>query len=331
MPNVPLMKTVPFEQIQLGLQAVCPLVIFLVGVLLLLLKTPLPLVELPDPNNLDPAALKSETTVHVMWGALCALLGIIIFNVGLTKGLIQLGKDAGARLPLTFRSIDMTPGEPGCDKEDGSLPDLYGETVGKCLVAMFAWLLGFGATCAEPALNTLGMTVEKLTKGKFKRSMLIGAVSLGVATGITIGVLRMIYDWNLITGILLPAYAVALTLTALSSEEYICVAWDSAGVTTGPITVPLVVSMGLGLSDAMVRPDGSHPEGFGILACASVSPIISVLATGLWVNGINIGKKTPAPLPATQELASPSAEQRISRLQAMATANADAPLASFSA
>jgi hypothetical protein len=89
--------------------------------------------------------------------------------------------------------------------------------------------------------------------------------------------------------------------------------------------------MGLGLSDAMVRPDGSHPEGFGILACASVSPIISVLATGLWVNGINIGKKTPAPLPATQELASPSAEQRISRLQAMATANADAPLASFSA
>jgi hypothetical protein len=56
-------------------------------------------------------------------------------------------------------------------------------SVGKCLVAMFAWLLGFGATCAEPALNTLGMTVEKLTKGKFKRSMLIGAVSLGVATG----------------------------------------------------------------------------------------------------------------------------------------------------
>lgn len=146
---------------------------------------------------------------------------------------------------------------------------------------MFAWLLGFGATCAEPALNTLGMTVEKLTQGKFKRSMLIGAVSLGVATGITVGVLRMIYKWDLITGILLPAYTVALILTALSSEEYICVAWDSAGVTTGPITVPLVVSMGLGLSDALE----GHPEGFGILACASVSPIISVLAAGLWVNG----------------------------------------------
>jgi hypothetical protein len=60
---------------------------------------------------------------------------------------------------------------------------------GVALVALFSWFLGFGATCAEPALNTLGITVERLTKGKFKRVMLIGAVSFGVATGITIGVL----------------------------------------------------------------------------------------------------------------------------------------------
>jgi hypothetical protein len=83
-------------------------------------------------------------------------------------------------------------------------------------------------------------------------------------SGITIGVLRMIYDWNLITGILLPAYAVALTLTALSSEEYICVAWDSAGVTTGPITVPLVVRTAVLLSacfpiqDTVVRGPCTH-------------------------------------------------------------------------
>lgn len=93
---------------------------------------------------------------------------------------------------------------------------------------------------------------------------------------------RLIYGLDLITHILLPGYTIALILTAFSTEEYICVAWDSAGVTTGPITVPLVVSMGLGISDALKIKDG-----FGILACASVSPIISVLATGLWVNGLS--------------------------------------------
>ena len=113
---------------------------------------------------------------------------------------------------------------------------------------------------------------------------------------------RLIYGLDLIVHILLPGYTIALILTAFSTEEYICVAWDSAGVTTGPITVPLVVSMGLGISDALKIKDG-----FGILACASVSPIISVLATGLWVNGFacNPCAKSPTPqvTPAAERLA----------------------------
>lgn len=113
---------------------------------------------------------------------------------------------------------------------------------------------------------------------------------------------RLIYGLDLIVHILLPGYTIALILTAFSTEEYICVAWDSAGVTTGPITVPLVVSMGLGISDALKIKDG-----FGILACASVSPIISVLATGLWVNGIASNpcakSTTPQVTPAANRLA----------------------------
>eukprot|EP01049_Picozoa_sp_SAG25_P004402 SAG25_NODE_275_length_10545_cov_4.715968_12_plen_603_part_00 len=284
--SIPWNEQVPFKQIYLGTRAVCPLVLFLVAVLRLLLRTPLPRVSLPDPQNLDTAAARSDTAIHVIWGALAALVGIIFFNIGLSKGLVALGSDAGKNLPVTFQSIDRSPGEVGCDETGQDA--LYSATLGKALVAMFAWLLGFGATCAEPALNTLGITVERLTDGKFKRSMLIGAVSLGVATGITLGVMRMIFDWELIW-MLLFGYSVALVLTALSTEEYVCIAWDSAGVTTGPITVPLVVSMGLGLSDALPH----SPVGFGILACASVSPIISVLATGLWVNGINLPSSLP--------------------------------------
>jgi len=111
---------------------------------------------------------------------------------------------------------------------------------------------------------------------------------------------------------LLPGYAIALVLTAFSSEEYICVAWDSAGVTTGPITVPLVVSMGLGISDALKIKDG-----FGILACASVSPIISVLAMGLWVSGLGdaCSKTTVERESGSIAPGGASAQDRISNLQ----------------
>ena len=67
-------------------------------------------------------------------------------------------------------------------------------------------------------------------------------------------------------------------MTALSDEVYVNLAWDSAGVTTGPVTVPLVLAMGLGLGQAV------HAiEGFGILALASVGPVLSVLTIGLWI------------------------------------------------
>ena len=88
-------------------------------------KEALQKLKLPDPNNLEPAAPPSDTSIHVMWGAFAALLGIIVFNVGLSKGLIALGQDAGNHLPVTFQKIDENPGANGCP---GKLTDpLYGE------------------------------------------------------------------------------------------------------------------------------------------------------------------------------------------------------------
>ena len=74
------------------------------------------------------------------------------------------------------------------------------------------------------------------------------------------------------------AYALAAVLTVLSTEAFVNIAWDSAGVTTGPVTVPLVLAMGLGQGDAV-----GVVEGFGILSMASIGPILAVLATGLWI------------------------------------------------
>jgi hypothetical protein len=75
--------------------------------------------------------------------------------------------------------------------------------------------------------------------------------------------------------ILLPLYIIGVLLTIFSTEEFVNVGWDSAGVTTGPVTVPLVLAMGLGLGNAV-----SAVEGFGILSLASICPIIAVLGTG---------------------------------------------------
>jgi hypothetical protein len=141
----------------------------------------------------------------------------------------------------------------------------------------FAWLLGFGATLAEPALNALGMTVQSLTNGSFQKSTLMYAVSLGVGFGIATGVAKIIFAIP-IAYLLVPGYLIAIVLTYMSNEEFVNIAWDSAGVTTGPVTVPLVLAMGLGFGNAM-----GAVEGFGILAMASIGPIVAVLSTGLWI------------------------------------------------
>ena len=187
------------------------------------------------------------------------------FNLGLTYGLSKLGDNAGNLVPTAFMEVAGVAASP-----------LYIFAVGLCLALAFAWFLGFGATLAEPALSALGITTENLTNGVFKKKTLVNAVSIGVGFGIAIGVAKLIFDIPLVW-LILPGYLLAIVLTYFSTEEFVNIAWDSAGVTTGPITVPLVLAMGLGLGNAT-----RAVEGFGILCMASIGPIISVMITGLW-------------------------------------------------
>lgn len=148
---------------------------------------------------------------------------------------------------------------------------------GYLVVLLFAFIMGYGATLAEPALNALGMKVEEITIGTFKKSVLIQAVAIGVGIGMTCGVVKIIWDVPLIW-LLGPPYILLLYLTKVSSEQFVNIGWDSAGVTTGPITVPLVLAMGLGISGQV-----DVIEGFGILAMASVYPILTFLLVGLYM------------------------------------------------
>ena len=237
----------PGEEIVLGIRAILPLVIFLYLVLRFVLHEPL------------------KNPGEIIYGIALAMIGMCIFNLGLTYGLSKLGGDVGNLVPAAFTQV------PGVE-----ISPIYIYSIGVGLALLFAWAMGFGATLAEPALNALGETTELLTNGVFKKKTLLLAVSFGVAFGIAAGVAKLIYAFPLVW-LIVPGYLLAIVLTYFSSEEFVNIAWDSAGVTTGPITVPLVLAMGLGIGNAM-----SAIEGFGILCLASIGPIVSVMITGLW-------------------------------------------------
>ncbi|MFA5243169.1 MAG: DUF1538 domain-containing protein [Sulfuricella sp.] len=238
----------PFDDIIAALRAILPLTLFLWLVQHWWLKSPV-----------------KEGKI-LLYGIALAVLGMMLFNIGLDYGLTPLGGQAGGMVPAAFATFPDIQGSP-----------LYPYWMGIGLALLFALLLGFGATLAEPALNAMGVTVQNLTDGAFTKTLLMHAVAVGVGLGVALGVAKVIFAIPIVL-LILPSYLLALALTVISSEEFVNLAWDSAGVTTGPVTVPLVLALGLGLGKAVGAQDG-----FGILAMASVGPILSVLLTGLWI------------------------------------------------
>lgn len=288
-----------------AVQAIVPLSLFLIAVLLVVLRE------------------RIRRADEMITGIAFAVIGMTLFSLGIELGLSRLGGEIGANLPTSFKAVEMSQRhedirnfDPAIVEqaitEDGEITEfftrrtedgyellpyrpasydprtqqyshtpirgpLFSEVFGILIVILFGFFMGYGATLAEPALNALGTTVEELTVGTFHKSLLMQAVAIGVGVGIAFGVAKIIYDWPLIW-MLVPPYLALMVLTAISEEAFVNIGWDSAGVTTGPVTVPLVLAMGLGISSQV----GSI-EGFGILALASVWPILAVLLVGLTV------------------------------------------------
>jgi len=264
----------PWHEIVYGIRAITPLIILLAIILRVILRENWPVVKLfPAPGESNHSTATEEDNkkpwmqrYRVFFvGIICAQGGMCLFNIGLTFGLSALGRQAGTLLPGAFQVLPAVEGTP-----------FYSYHLGIFIVLFFGWFLGFLATIAEPALNVLGMKVESLTNGEFSKNLLIYSVSFGVAFGIALGLLKIIFGIPLIYMIYV-GYVLAVTATYLSNEDFVNVAWDSAGVTTGPVTVPFVLTLGLSVGSAVHAEDG-----FGILTLASIGPILSVLCTGLF-------------------------------------------------
>jgi len=139
----------PWLDMKLGVQPIVPLVMFLLTVLYLLLKE------------------RVQNKLTAFYGIALCVTGMVVFNIGLSYGLAKLGGQSGGLAPAACTSLDMVENSP-----------LYPYEFGIFIALAFAWLLGFGATLAEPALNALCAMLENLTNGAFKKTMLMDSVAL---------------------------------------------------------------------------------------------------------------------------------------------------------
>ena len=153
----------------------------------------------------------------------------------------------------------------------------------------FAFVLGFGTTIAEPALIAISAEAAQVaagadaieSTGEARRAYALGlrlTVALAVGVALVIGVMRILADWSLPV-MIISGYCLVLLLTTIAPPEIVGVAYDSGGVTTSTVTVPLVTALGVGLASSL---RGRNPltDGFGLIAFASLTPILFVLAYG---------------------------------------------------
>ena len=202
---------------------------------------------------------------ETVFGFLLVLLGLTLFIQGLEMGLFPIGE----RMANSFAS-------------SGSLAWLL----------IFAFGLGFGTTIAEPALIAVaeeaaevaalgGMIAHTPEALESYAEGLRYTVALAVGFAIFIGVLRIVRGWP-IQYLIIAGYIGVVIMTLFAPKEIIGIAYDSGGVTTSTITVPLVTALGVGLASS-IRGRNPLVDGFGLIAFASLTPIIFVLGYGMVV------------------------------------------------
>jgi hypothetical protein len=220
---------------------------------------------------------------RLLWGMLFVILGLAFFLVGLNRALFPLGEDMARQLtdPNFLRSSIRVDAAPGSNPVNWTA--FY-------WTYLFAFSIGVSSALAEPALIAVTGKAQEVSGGTVNALGLRLAVAFGVGIGVALGTFRIVMGHSLPTYII-SAYLLVLTLTFFSPKSIVPLAYDSGGVTTSTVTVPLVAALGLGLSSQI--PDRSPLlDGFGLIAFACLFPIISVLSYSLIVERINRFRKS---------------------------------------
>lgn len=202
---------------------------------------------------------------RVAMGMIFVLLGLTLFLQGLENALFPIGRLMAEQLTAP----EFIQGTATVSLESINWLDYS-------WVYVFAFAIGFATTVAEPALLAVAIKANQVSGGTITVQGLRYAVAIGVAVGVALGVFRIItgtpLHWYIITG-----YIVVIIQTFVAPKLIIPLAYDSGGVTTSTVTVPLVAALGLGLAETI---PGRSPvlDGFGLIAFASLFPIMAVMA-----------------------------------------------------
>jgi len=216
---------------------------------------------------------------RVIVGGVYVVLGLAMFLLGLEKALFPLGKIMAAQLsdPTFIYGVKTVTAQTSWKA--------YG------WIYLFAAMIGFATTIAEPSLIAVASEANRVSAGTISQWGLRITVAIGVAFGISLGAYRIVSGTPLYLYIL-AGYLVVVAQTFFAPKNIIPLAYDSGGVTTSTVTVPLVAALGLGLSSAV---PGRNPaiDGFGLIAFASMFPIITVLGYAQCMHWfVRRGKKT---------------------------------------
>lgn len=201
---------------------------------------------------------------RVLFGFLYVLIGLSLFLMGLEQALFPLGKLMAQQLtaPEFLHGV-------GADLAAALRWQDY------FWVYIFAAAIGFSTTIAEPSLLAVAIKAQSVSGGALSATGLRIAVAIGVAVGIALGAFRIVTGTPLYFYII-TGYVVVLIQTLYAPKSIIALAYDSGGVTTSTVTVPLVAALGLGLASSV---PGRNPmlDGFGLIAFASLFPIMAVM------------------------------------------------------
>jgi len=189
----------------------------------------------------------------IITGIIMVVLGLYAFIIGLEMGLFPIGET------IAFQLTEMKS---------------------NLLIYLFAFLIGFSTTMAEPALLAIAIKAEEISEGNIKQNILRMVVALGVAIGIGLGAYRIVAG-DPIHYYIIAGYMLVIIFTYFAPKYIVPIAYDSGGVTTSTVTVPLVAALGLGLAENI---EDRNPliDGFGLIAFASLFPMLTVMGYGIY-------------------------------------------------
>lgn len=198
--------------------------------------------------------LPFASVLQFLIGVVFVSSGLALFLIGVHIGLLPVGEMIGSALPKT-----------------GKL----------WMILLFSFILGFAVTVAEPDVHVLSGYVDQVSGGEIGKWVLIFPVALGLGVFVALSMARVIFKIS-IKWLLLAGYAIVFGLAASPwvSEQFVPISFDAGGVTTGPMAVPFILAFGVGVA-SVLRSDDQAADGFGLVALASIGPLIAVLLLGI--------------------------------------------------